>query len=88
MYRQHVAAFSILCLSYNQIQDFFRKGDHLSLIHICIFYICEYLEITPKDFFDIETNDPTKANELYNIAKQLDSDHLDHLIALAKGLQK
>ena len=53
-----------------------------------IFYICEYLEITPKDFFDIETNDPTKANELYNIAKKLDSDQLDHLIALAKGLQK
>ena len=52
------------------------------------FYICEYLEITPKDFFDIETNDPTKANELYNIAKKLDSDQLDHLIALAKGLQK
>lgn len=53
-----------------------------------IFYICEYLEITPKDFFDIEINDPTKANELYNIAKKLDSDQLDHLIALAKGLQK
>ena len=47
-----------------------------------IFYICEYLEITPKDFFDVETSNPTKATELYNIAKKLDSEQLDHLIAL------
>ena len=53
-----------------------------------IFYICEYLDITPKDFFDVETSNPTKATELYNIAKKLDSEQLDHLIALAKGLQK
>ena len=38
-----------------------------------IFYICEYLDITPKDFFDVETSNPTKATELYNIAKKLDS---------------
>lgn len=53
-----------------------------------IFYICEYLGITPKDFFDVETNSPTKAHELYNIAKRLNNEQLDILIALAKGLQK
>lgn len=53
-----------------------------------IFYICEYLGITPKDFFDVETNSPTKAYELYNIAKRLNNEQLDILIALAKGLQK
>ncbi len=53
-----------------------------------IFYICEYLGITPKDFFDVESTSPTKAYELYDIAKRLSSDQLDHLIALAKGLQK
>lgn len=53
-----------------------------------IFYICEYLGITPKDFFDVESTNPTKAYELYDIAKRLSSDQLDHLIALAKGLQK
>ena len=52
------------------------------------FYICEYLGITPKDFFDVETNSPTKAYELYNIAKRLNNEQLDILIALAKGLQK
>lgn len=53
-----------------------------------IFYICDYLGITPKDFFDIETNSPTKANDLYDIAKRLNDEQLDNLIALAKGLQK
>lgn len=53
-----------------------------------IFYICEYLGITEKDFFDTDTSNPTKAAELYNIAKRLNSDQLDNLIALAKGLSK
>lgn len=53
-----------------------------------LFYICEYLDITPKDFFDMESKAPSKAAELYAIAQKLNSDQLDHLIALAKGLLK
>ena len=53
-----------------------------------IFYICEYLGITPKDFFDTDTASPSKANELYAIAKGLSNEQLDNLIALAKGLRK
>ena len=52
-----------------------------------LFYICEYLGITPKDFFDTDTS-PSKANELYAIAKGLSNEQLDNLIALAKGLRK
>ncbi len=53
-----------------------------------LFYICEYLGITPKDFFDVETENPTKAHELLAVAKGLNSEQLDHLIAIAKGLKK
>lgn len=53
-----------------------------------ILYICEYLGITPKDFFDVETKNPSKATELYAIARCLSNDQLDHLIAIAKGLRK
>ena len=52
------------------------------------FYICEYLGIEPKDFFDTGSTNPTKANELYNIAKGLSNEQLDNLIALANGLKK
>ncbi len=51
------------------------------------FYICEYLNISPRDFFDIDTANPTKANELLSAAQKLNSEQLDHLIAIAKGLR-
>ena len=53
-----------------------------------IFYICEYLGISLKDFFDTDAASPSKANELYSIAKGLSNEQLDNLIALAKGLRK
>lgn len=52
------------------------------------FYICDYLGITPKEFFDTETVDPTKARELLEAARGLSSEQLDNLIAIAKGLRK
>lgn len=53
-----------------------------------LFYICEYLGITPKDFFDTETENPTKAHELLAVAKVLNNEQLDHIIAIAKDLKK
>ena len=53
-----------------------------------IFFICDYLGITPKDFFDDESGHPSKATELFEIAKTLSSEQLDTLISLAKGLKK
>lgn len=52
------------------------------------FYICDYLGISPKDFFDTQASAPSKASELLKVARTLDSEQLDHLIALAKGLRK
>ena len=53
-----------------------------------IFFICEYLGITPKDFFDVDSGNPSKAKELFEIAKTLSNEQLDSLINLAKGLKK
>ena len=53
-----------------------------------IFFICEYLGITPKDFFDVDSANPSKAKELFDIAKTLSNEQLDSLISLAKGLRK
>lgn len=52
------------------------------------FYMCEYLGITPREFFEDENNDPVKTNELLQAIKGLNSEQLDHLIALAKGLHR
>lgn len=51
------------------------------------FYICEYLGITPREFFDTESSDPKKENELLDAVKGLSNEQLEHLIAIAKGLK-
>ena len=52
------------------------------------FYICEYLGITPKEFFDIESPAPAKISELAEITKALPSEQIDLLIAVAKAFRK
>jgi len=52
------------------------------------FYICEILNITPKEFFDTDTHNPTKANELLSAARYLTDEQLDSLILIANGLKK
>ena len=52
------------------------------------FYICDYFEITPKEFFDLESSDPTKASELMDVIKVLPGEQIDLLIALGKAIRK
>jgi transcriptional regulator with XRE-family HTH domain len=39
-------------------------------------YICEYLDITPREFFDFETESPKKLSKLTDKMKHLKSDQL------------
>lgn len=52
------------------------------------FYICEFLNITPMEFFDLESVNLSKEHELLLVAKGLDRKQLETLIDLAKGLKK
>lgn len=52
------------------------------------FYICDYLGVSPRDFFDTQSTAPSKAVQLLEAAKTLEPDQLDHLIALARDLQR
>ena len=52
------------------------------------FYICDYFGITPKEFFDMDSTDPTKAAELMEIAKSLPNEQLNLFIVLAKAVKK
>jgi len=49
------------------------------------FYICEYLEVTPKEFFDIDTINPTMNHEIIDELKKLNSKQLDTVLAVVKG---
>lgn len=47
-----------------------------------------FTRVTPKEFFDTETVNPTKTRELAEAARGLSSEQLDNLISLAGGLKK
>ena len=53
-----------------------------------IFYICDYLGITPSEFFDIETQNPTKLNEIIANLKRLDDRQLDTISMLIRDIVK
>lgn len=50
-------------------------------------YICDYLEITPKEFFDVNNTETLKMHQLFLCAKDLSAEDLDALIYLANRLQ-
>ena len=52
------------------------------------FYICDFLEITPKEFFDTDTVNPAKVKELTEAVKELNNEQISILISLARGLKK
>lgn len=51
-------------------------------------YICEYLSITPKEFFDDSTKEPQLICRLTELAKKLSFEDLSALINLAERLVK
>ena len=50
------------------------------------FYICEYLNIQPKDFWDDTTNNPSEISKLIEKIKKLDPDTLHALSILIDRL--
>lgn len=53
-----------------------------------IFYICDYLGITPAEFFDVGSENPARLNELIGYLKLLDDEQLANVTALVKSLSK
>lgn len=51
------------------------------------FYICEYFQISPQEFFDESNPAPVKINQIVEGSKTLDEFQLDTVIAVIKGLQ-
>lgn len=53
-----------------------------------IFYICEYLGVTPSEIFDVDNNNPAKLNKINEYLKKLDDEQLDMVENLVKNLAK
>ena len=51
-----------------------------------VFYICEYLGITPSQFFDFDINNPEKLNKINEYLKKLNDEQLDALEMFLKSM--
>ena len=50
------------------------------------FYICEYLNISPQEFFDMNSAHPEELRKLTNNLKYLDDHLLKNISAIVEGL--
>lgn len=51
------------------------------------FNICDFFQVSPKDFFDDEKTTPSIQNEILLLTKGLQNTQLESLKEIAKGLQ-
>ncbi|MBO5280445.1 MAG: transcriptional regulator, partial [Clostridia bacterium] len=49
-------------------------------------YICEYLGVTPKEFFDDSIEEPQLVQKLYELTRNMSQENLEVLITLAERL--
>lgn len=52
------------------------------------FIICDYLGITPQDYFSFEPNSRSRLSQLLKEAVALSDDQLDVLLAMAREMKK
>ena len=52
------------------------------------FYICDFLGVTPQEFFDEENAVPATLREFVAEAKKLDESTMTHLLSIMKKLNK
>lgn len=50
------------------------------------FYICEYLHITPTEFFNLELSSPRHLQKLSSELRRLTPSEMDHLLLIAQDI--
>ncbi len=53
-----------------------------------IFFICEYLGVTPSEFFDMESTNPSKLDSIVKDMRKLNDQQLETIATLVKELIK
>ena len=51
------------------------------------FYICDFLGVTPVEFFDSDQKSPIKCNKLMETIKSLDDKQIDLMIKIAENFK-
>ena len=77
-----------MSLSLGQCESYINKIENqksLPSMNV-FFYICDYLDIQPKDFFDISIESPTTTNELLAKMIKLNPKQQEHILFLVDDI--
>lgn len=77
-----------MSLSIRQSENYINKIENrksLPSMH-AFFFICEYLGVTPAQFFDKDNQNPALLNDALSEIRKLDEASLAHIMGLAKEI--
>ena len=79
-----------MSLSLGQSESYINKIENRRTLPSMtgFLYICEYLDITPQEFFDVNTNAPKKAKELLYEFEKLTPKQAAHVLEVIKDLNE
>lgn len=79
-----------MSLSLGQSESYINKIENQRTMPSMsgFFYICEYLGIEPRDFFDRETASPSKTKELKAALGKLPPAKADHVLQIIKDMSE
>ena len=77
-----------MSLSLGQSESYINKIENRRTLPSMagFIYICEYLDITPQEFFASEPLSPQKGNELLREIKKLKTHQAEHVLQLVRDL--
>ena len=77
-----------MSLSLGQSESYINKIENRRTMPSMagFFYICDYLEITPQEFFDTDLVSPSKTAEITREISKLSPSKADHILQLIRDL--
>lgn len=77
-----------MSLSLGQSESYINKIENRRAMPSMagFFYICEYLEIEPKEFFDTGTDIPVETAEILREIGKLPPDKAEHILQVIKDM--
>ena len=79
-----------MSLSLGQSESYINKIENRRTLPSMtgFFYICEYFEITPQEFFNADALAPQKSKELLREIEKLSPEQTEHILLVVKDISK
>ncbi|MCB6993537.1 helix-turn-helix domain-containing protein [bacterium 210820-DFI.6.37] len=79
-----------MSLSLGQSDSYINRIENKKMLPslTVFFYICEFFDITPQEFFDGNEGSTLQMMQLVNDLKALEPDQLKHIAAIVKDMKR